>query len=168
MAVQFSRSLRSLAMDSFRPSLIGLSLAILTMLALVAWFFLARVTLYEISQSAQINQDGRVKASFTPEAMNRLRPGQAAVFRPHTSGDQRAVALPAVVYDLQRGKDDVEVLVQADAEQATQLTAGLSGQVEVEVEYVTPITLVMRASGKFLNRARLPVSPQQPAGNNQP
>jgi len=30
----------------------------------------------------------------------------------------------------------------------------------VEVEYITPAALVLRTSGKFLNRSQLPVSPQ--------
>ena len=38
----------------------------------------------------------------------------------------------------------------------------LSGQVEVEVEYVTPAELVLRTSGKYLNRSQVPVSPQTP------
>jgi hypothetical protein len=36
----------------------------------------------------------------------------------------------------------------------------LTGQAQVEVEYVTPATLVRRASGNFLNNSQFPVSPQ--------
>jgi hypothetical protein len=36
----------------------------------------------------------------------------------------------------------------------------LKGQVDVEVEYVTPAEMVFRTSGKYLNQSQIPISPQ--------
>ena len=50
MSTPFTRSLRSLRMDRFRLSLVGLVTSILLLAAWMVWFFLARISLYEISQ----------------------------------------------------------------------------------------------------------------------
>jgi hypothetical protein len=42
----------------------------------------------------------------------------------------------------------------------------LKGQLEVEVEYVTPAQLVMRASGRFLSQNQTQISPQKPGGGD--
>ena len=44
--------MRSLRLDSFRATRIGLVFAIIIMLALIVWFFMARVTLYEVSSTS--------------------------------------------------------------------------------------------------------------------
>ena len=94
MTVPFSRSLRSLGIDSFRASLIGMILAVLIVFALIAWFFLAKVTLYEYSSSITFNEDGRIYAEFSSEAMPRLRPGESAILRITLPGENRQVSLP--------------------------------------------------------------------------
>jgi hypothetical protein len=162
VSIQFSRSMRSLRLDSFRATRIGLAFAIFIMLALIVWFFVAKVTLYEVSTSLEVNADGKLMATFPKEARPRLRPGMPAILRLTQGTDQPTLTLPAVVFDLPRDGEQVEILVISNALPLDSQQGELTGQVDVEVEYITPAELVLRTSGKFLNRSQVPVSPQTP------
>jgi hypothetical protein len=157
MSIPFSRSTRSLTLDSFRPALIGLALAILTLLALLTWFFLARVTLYQTSASANLKPDGQIIAAFPAETFSQLKPGQAAILRLGQAGDQRQVSIPAVVFDTQGGNEQVVLIVTDVSALPGTLTEETPGRVDVEVEYITPAELLLRASGKFLTRGHAPI-----------
>ena len=76
--------------------------------------------------------------------------------------DQPTLTLPAVVFDLLNEGEQVEILVISDGLPPDVKQGKLTGQVDVEVEYITPAELVLRTSGKFLNRSQVPVSPQTP------
>lgn len=162
MSIQFSRSVRALRLDSFRATRIGLVIAVLIMLALILWFFLAKVTLYESSTTLETKPDGMILATFPGEARPRLRPGMPAILRMSQGADQPSVTLPAVVWNLPTEGEQVEILLLSGGETLSQQQGKLSGQVDVEVEYITPVALVLRTSGKFLNQSQLPVSPQNP------
>jgi hypothetical protein len=162
VSIQFSRSMRSLRLDSFRATRIGLVFAIIIMLALIVWFFMAKVTLYEVGSSMEWNVDGKLMVTFPKEALSRLRPGMPAILRLPQSTDQPAMTIPAVVFDLPREGEQVEILVLSGAQPLDTQQGKLTGQVEVEVEYVTPAELVLRSSGKFLDRSQVPISPQNP------
>ena len=54
MATSFSRSLRSLEADRFTGSLIGMGVGLVLLAAWLAWFFFARVALYEVSDVARL------------------------------------------------------------------------------------------------------------------
>ena len=162
MSIQFSRSMRSLRLDSYRSTRIGLVLAIIIMLALIVWFFMAKVTLYEVSSSLEWNADEKLMATFPKEARARLRPGMPAILRLPQSPDQPAMTIPAVVFDLSREGEQVEILVLSNELPLDAQQGKLTGQLEVEVEYVTPAELVLRTSGKYLNRSQVPISPQTP------
>ena len=162
MSAQFSRSLRSLSLDSFRATRIALFLGILNMAALLAWFFIAQVTLYESTPEVQATERGRVVARFRPEGFDRIRQGQAAVLRLSAGGNEPTVSAPAVVVRRDSQSGLVELLVFADEELLAELGKELKGSIEVEVEHVTPAALVMRASGRLLNNNQIPLSPQNP------
>ncbi|MBN1149423.1 MAG: hypothetical protein JXA78_19330 [Anaerolineales bacterium] len=160
MSLQFSRSLRSLRADSFQAARIGMLLAIVNLLVLIAWFFLAKVTLYEISSSLSFAKNGRVIAEFPKQAIARIRSGQSAVLRLETGADQPSLTLPALVYGVERNGTQVELLIMAPDLPPEALAEGLSGQVQVEVEHITPAELVLRASGTYLGGSQIPISPQ--------
>jgi hypothetical protein len=167
MSLQFSRSLRALRVDSFRPSRIGLFLGIILMGGLIIWFFTAKVTLYENSDSLQLSEDGRLMATFTPEGMKRIRKGQSAMLHIDAAGEQPAESLSAMVFDTQRDSNVAEILV-TDAQLPDGLQTGsVDGRVEVEVEYTTPAQLLLRVSGKYFGNNNIPVSPQPTGQSNQ-
>lgn len=152
--------MRSLKVDSYRASLVGILLASAIMLALVVWFFSARITLFESSNSVSMTEDGHLMVRFPAESMTRLRQGQPAVLRVTAGSDQTVTPLPAMVFTIQPGSNDVEIILTTNEIPENLLAQGFKGQVQVEAEYVTPAVLVMRAMGKYLNRQQVPVTPQ--------
>jgi hypothetical protein len=166
VSIQFSRSMRSLQVDSYRASLVGILLASAIMVALVIWFFSAKITLFESSNSVSLTEDNRLIAQFPAESLARIRQGQPAFLKVTVGSDQAVVTLPAMVFTTQPGSSDVEIIVTTNEVPENLLSEGFKGQVQVEAEYVTPATLVMRAIGKYLNRPQIPVTPRQ--NQNQP
>jgi hypothetical protein len=130
------------------------------MIALLAWFFLAKVTLYENSTSISFSEQGRLLAVFTPESINRIQPGQSAILRISSGVDQPTVSIPALVYGVDTKDNNVELLVMSPDFPQENFQEKLSGQVEVEVEYITPAKLVLRTSGKVMGKNEVPFSPQ--------
>jgi hypothetical protein len=153
--------MRSLKVDSYRASLVGILLASTIMLALVVWFFSARITLFEVSNAVSMTEEGRLMARFPAESMARLHQGQSAVLRVNVGSDQSVVPLPAMVFTIEPGSNDVEITLTTNEIPENLLAPGFKGQVQVEAEYVTPAVLVMRAMGKYLNRQQIPVTPQE-------
>ena len=162
MSLQFSRSLRSLKHDSFRASRIALILAILNMSVLLGWFFLGTITLYEVSSELTFKDNGSFEAQFTKEGIPRLFPGQSAVLRIDAGPDQPLVTAPALLIDVEDNTGKAQFLIMTDEVPASALRGDLSStaEIEVEVEYISPAALVLRASGKYLGGSQIPVSPQ--------
>jgi hypothetical protein len=160
MSLQFSRSMRVLRLDSFRAARVGLVLAAVNMALLIAWFFLARVTLYEVSTGLKPSAEGRLTATFPQESMSRLRTGQSAWLRLDAGAEAQPVRYPALVYDMPAQSNQVEIVVLAPDFPTDLPAERLKGQVEVEVEYVTPAALLLRTSNRALNRNQVPISTQ--------
>jgi hypothetical protein len=151
-------------MDGFRPSIIGLVLGIIVVFSLLVWFFLAQVTLYRSSETATLSPEGMISAEFPSETIAQIQPGQSGVWRMETGQDQRPVAIPVIVYEIHPGGNQVTFYATDTTALPDPIPEGLKGRVDVEVEYVTPADLVLRASGKFLEGSRIPTSPQVQQG----
>ena len=160
MSLPFSRSIRSLDIDSYRASRIGMILAIVIMILLFAWFFFVKVTLYEVSSDLTFTEDGYVLAYFPKEALSRIQSGQPVILRLYSDPDQAALTLPGLVISTEKDGEQVQILMISEEAFSLPPPEDLTGQAQVEVEYVTPATLVRRASGSFLNNSQFPVSPQ--------
>jgi multidrug resistance efflux pump len=93
----------------------------------------------------------KIVADFlAPAAIGRIFPGQAARLRlSHwTEGTSLAATIARVSSPTADGHVQVELELQPNHAERIALQHGLSGTVEVEVEQVTPATLVLRASGR--------------------
>ena len=124
----------------------------------LAWFFLARVTLYEQAPTASIRADGVVLADFSAEAAGHIQVGQPAqVTVAQTGGGE--VAVPTVVMDMTTRRDSdgvrVELYALGDTFPENPLHDGQQGRVKVEVERVSPAALVLQAAGQFWQSDRL-------------
>ena len=167
MSLQFSRSVRSLEVDSFRTAKIAMLLAVIIAVALLVWFVFARVTVYEISNDVQYVGDGHIVAQFSTEPRKRIQPGMPAVLRISTLDDGKTVTLPALVVGVDRETDLVEFVIVTDDSTLNVLDPDIIGQVEVEVEHITPAALVRRSSGAYLGNTEFPVSPQSLENESQ-
>lgn len=166
LSLQFSRSIRVLRLDTFRAARLGLALGALLMLALIVWFFLARVALYEVSTSIQsstvkLGSETQMTATFSDEAIGRIRSGQSAWLRLESGADGQPMRLPALIYDVPPEGSKVVFVVLAPDTPGDLNAERLKGRLEVQVESVTPAQLVLRSSGRMLNNnGQSPVSTQ--------
>jgi hypothetical protein len=149
MAAPFSRSLRSLQQDNSGLSLTGLIITLVLLFAWGAWFFLARITVYESSREFQVQRDGSLQVTFAPSALVQIQAGQKARLRLANGRAYAAIVLDSP--DLEHGSTQVPVFVYA----ADNLQPGRSGEVQVEVEHISPADLVLRSAGQLSTSARL-------------
>lgn len=168
MSNSFPRSMRSLAADGSGRSVAALLLGLLFLCAWSAWFLLARVTLYEVTSAARLEavgasrsgvelQDGRafaIVAYFPIEALGRIRPGQPARLRLHAFPWPQYGSHPLTVGRVEsephNGRFRVRLALAPPFNTRVPLQRGLPGTVEVEVERLSPATLVLRMAGRMV------------------
>jgi hypothetical protein len=149
MSISFSRSMRSLQSDSFRPSLATLIVASILIVAWFAWLVFARVTLYESSSDWQIQRDGSLIVRYSQETVARVRPGQTAIVEIQSDPNQPPQQMKAIVADTpsrtqnRLESDTVKVTLLGD-----KLPKDATGQVKIAVESVSPLTLITRAGSQ--------------------
>ncbi len=104
--------------------------------------------------------DLRVVAAFPLASVGRLREGQPAQVRleafPWTEYGTLPAAVQSVATEPQHGRVRVELRVLAGAPAALPVEHGLAGTAVVEVERVSPATLVLRAAGQLRRTAVRP------------
>jgi hypothetical protein len=154
MSSPFSRTMRSLYADSFRPALIGLIIAIILLLVWGSWFFFAQLTFYENSQSAYLSDGEIILAEFPAKAFNRLQTGQSARLYIDGVMGKQVGQIRAIVTDViqpsqteQIGK--VRLFAFPDSDSPVRFHEKLTGKVQIAVEQISPAQLVMRVSGLF-------------------
>ena len=164
MPTLFASTLRSLNADRFHASLIGLGVALVLLIAWGSWFFLARITVYEVSASAVVTRDGFVIADFPAAKLERIRRGQAAWLYPVRDGAKQPGSVPAVVIDVIRSPSAeparVKLFPVLDRDLSEILPKGQEVWLEIEVESVSPARLVLRTSGLLVETPEVALSPQ--------
>ena len=175
MAIPFSRSLRSIQMDSMRLSLSGLIITILLLSAWLGWFFLASISINEISKDVTVDVKGEIRAKFPKAAVERIESGQNASIRiemKNPASAQNGVAsMPLTItfagivmkkpflmadengnVELASIDDRFYSLIQNGSPQT------FKTEVEVEVERVTPFVLLQRASRQYFTSSQVDTS----------
>lgn len=152
MSLSFPRSLRAFHNDSFRPSLVTLSIATVLLVAWGVWFFGAQVTLYETSREFQIAENRTLLVTFPPESLTRIRASQQALVRLEVGAGEPPVSYSALVMNTpETNAPDQRVEVYVLAPEP--LRPGLTGVVQVEVDYASPAALIMRPVGQLAGTA---------------
>lgn len=101
----------------------------------------------------------RIVAEYTPPAaLGRIQPGQPARLRLHgfpwtQYGSIRGTVVD-VASEIRDGHVRVELKVDSDPTSPIPLQHGLPGSVEVEVERISPATLVLRTAGRWVASPR--------------
>jgi hypothetical protein len=144
MSTTFSRSMRSLERDGFRFTLAVLLIAALLLVAWGVWFFLATVPLYTVTHTFDLEVNGgstTIIAELDPDDSADVRPQQKAWLRLKDTP-----ALPATVTRV----DGAHIELIVDEKTSPNLTPqeNLTGRVEIELERVTPSTLLLRSIGR--------------------
>lgn len=90
----------------------------------------------------------KIVAEFPPSALGRVRAGQGARMRlasfPWTQYGSLGATVTRIAGEARDGKIRVELAVRPDSPSAIPLQHGLPGVVEIEVEQVSPATLLLR------------------------
>lgn len=128
--------------------------------ALVLWFFLARVTIYENSEAIQFTEEGRLLVTFPKETIGQIRAGQGALLRMQSGPDQSVMTIPAVVFSTDKQSGQEGILLLGDDIPDDLSPGELKGLVSVEAAYVTPVSLLLQATGYRTVAREVPVSPQ--------
>lgn len=152
MSIPFSQTLRSLETDTARTRLLGLIVIALFLGGWLAWGFLSRVTLYEVTPQASLIGASTVMAQFSPAVQGRIQPGQMARLRLDSYPWLQYGTVSAVVTTVPRTPRDgwLEIKLSIPEEPTGPITLdyGMTGVIEVAVEQVSPAELLLRAAGR--------------------
>jgi membrane fusion protein (multidrug efflux system) len=101
----------------------------------------------------------QIVARYLPaDAVGRIAPGQPGRLRldgfPWTQYGSVAATVTAVAGEAREGRLRVELAVDPGGSARVPLEHGMSGQLEIEVERVSPFTLILRAAGKAFDPRR--------------
>ncbi|MCB0164921.1 MAG: hypothetical protein KDI79_11885 [Anaerolineae bacterium] len=172
MANSFARSTRSLQNSNFYRSLVSLVVVVLLLVVWLAWFFFAQVTLYEISEPGQIALSEVVEFDFPSQAQGRLQRGQMAFLKLDGHIGTEVGPIPAMVLEVDNrpevGQVHTTMLVLWPLVPDVPNQDKLTGQVEVEVEHLSPARLVMRAINDGLRMPTIKFTPQQRLSSIKP
>ena len=138
--IAFSKTLRALDADSFRLSNLALFIGIALLAAWGWWLIAAAVPQYEISTDVRI-QPNRFIATFQPRALERVRPGQPATLT--LDGATIPAKVIAIGADATSGQARAILLPETESP----VPRASHAEVAIEVERVSPATLVLRAAG---------------------
>ena len=156
MSIPFSQTMRSLETDTARTRVIWLTVIALLLGVWLAWGFLSRVTLYEVTNQASLTGASTVVAQFSPAVQGRIQPGQTARLRLDSYPWLQYGSVTAVVTTVPRTPRDgwLEVRLNIPHDPAPPITLdfGMTGVVEVAVEHVSPAELLLRAAGRGISR----------------
>jgi hypothetical protein len=158
MSTTFARSSRMLAADRYGRINWALLVAAGFVIAWLAWFFLARVSLYEVSRQAQLQDSSQIVAYFPPAALTHIRPGQPAQLRLDdflwTEYGTVAATVVRVDDEISNGQVEVALTIPAGTATTIPLQRGLAGQVEVETGQIAPVDLFLNRVESWLATAR--------------
>jgi hypothetical protein len=163
MSIPFSQSMQSLHADHGRTSLWGIGLAISLLLLWGVWFFTPSLTVHTTGSLIGRTRSGDVLATFGPQASSQLRPGQAALIYPaNTTSD--VTTLPATILEVELGDPGEAAKVRLYPESIVDVDIlfanGVSGEVTVETETISPAVLLLRATGQLVETPPVALSPQ--------
>ena len=95
----------------------------------------------------------RIVAWFSPGAFGRIQPGQQARMRlegfPWIQYGSVTATVTHIASEVRDGEMRVELNLDTTENSLIPFQHGLSGSVEVAVEYITPVTLLLRTVGQL-------------------
>jgi hypothetical protein len=127
--------------------MVSLVLLLCVLGAWLAWFFFASVPVYATSHEFQLTRGGNLLVTFPPETLARLLPGQKATLTlPPPNGPTYQAE---VLNRPDQGQRAVEIYLFAPADAFAPQTPP-SGVVKVEMETVSPATLLLRSAHTWM------------------
>ena len=144
MAIPFSRTVRSMNHDRFRPGLVVIIFLGLILLAWMIWLFTGNLPIFASSQDLKVGENGNLQVQFPAESFSGLTTGQTGTFissiQTSPSSAPLEVQIMAVPFSSREG---VEVYVFA----TEKIPSNVTGTVKILVGEITPAMLVWSSIG---------------------
>ncbi|MEZ4868982.1 MAG: hypothetical protein R3C14_47110 [Caldilineaceae bacterium] len=149
MTTSFARTTHALQAADLRKAGTALVLVSLLIMGWLGWFLLARITIFAISTPVPVAVTEMITAPFIGQAPGQIKWGQTASLKLDGATGETTGPIPAlvteVVEDTERGVTQVTAFVFWDAVAEPPAGASLTGRLEIETEYVSPATLLVRS-----------------------
>lgn len=150
MSTSFSRSIRTLQTETSGGSVGLLLLAAFLLAAWLVWSVLTPVPMYAVAETVELTGDTEAVAYFPPNDLLRVRSGQSGLLRldDFPWGEFGTVTAFVVEVDevLQDGRFPVKLRLEPPNGSPIPLQSGLIGSIEIEVEKLSPITILLRTT----------------------
>ncbi len=130
---------------------------ILVVIALIVWFFFARVTIYVRSSAIRLTDNGRLLVTFPKETIGQIKRGQAAMLRLRSDSNRTTVGIPAIVFSIDTQNNQAENVLLGKNIPPELSPGDLQGDVSIEVAHVTPASLVIQAIGNGTTQPEVPI-----------
>ena len=164
MGTSFPRTTHSLQATNFRRAIFNLSLITLLLGIWFAWFFFSKVTLFEISEPVEITNDHILVVNYPLKSPDHFKRGQTALLKLAGALGSEIGPIPALVTnvesDLVVGQIQVESLVFWELAPPVPSGGTVIGQLEIEVEHVSPAILVVSTINDGLETFSARFTPQ--------
>lgn len=144
MAIAFPRSLRALNNDRFRPSRTALIIATILLLVWMGWFFFGQIPLTETSTELSLEREGILSATFPGAAIDKMQVEQPASVRVDEQGKSSRM-LNGRVYRVEPAHGQATSTVSIYFDAPPTLPAKIQGQVQVQVDTISPAALILQA-----------------------
>jgi len=116
-----------------------------------AWFFAAGVPVRQSSESAQVTGPQQVAATFPSDSALGITRGQIVDFHPVGNIGALNGPIPGIVSRVSEDPSGeltlVEIALRLESSLPAPLQEGLRGRVDIELEQVSPATLILRSAG---------------------
>ncbi|MGB1288542.1 MAG: hypothetical protein ACPG7F_18550 [Aggregatilineales bacterium] len=148
MATPFSRTMRSLQADNFRPSLIFLAMALMLIMAWLGWFTLSQINIYETSDNIYAVQGGNLAATFSNDIVTKVQPGQSATFELQVDNAGQIYTVEATVFEIHQSTGEIVFFPYTSLDYLFRNPQSISGSVSLAAETLSPAALLLQSSGK--------------------
>lgn len=164
----FAQTTRSLDADTGTVTLIGVAVFGLLLALILLWAFAARFMVYATSEPTKILLGETIVAHFPTEEGERLQVGQPALIYLDESTVSGVQTLQGQVFDVMATANGVEAEVVPDIEWIDDNDPAIldlfytpvSGHVDVQVEAISPATLLLRTTGLLADTPPLISTPR--------
>ena len=154
MTAQFSRTMRSLEADGRPMALAPFAVIVLLLGVWAYWFWGARLPVYETTRSISVDRNGTVVATVPAVPAGRIRTGQAATLRLDGATGADAEPLKAMVSDVDTLPGGAGERAELFIKSAAELKPGATGEVQIQVDQISPATIALRAISQQLSNSQ--------------
>lgn len=155
MSTSFTRSIRTLHETNQRAPIWRTAIASALFLAWLGWLLFAQIPVYETADTLQLLSPQRATALLPPDGLVHVQPGQPARIRLDDFAWIEYGLLHATVTSvdsqIRNGRIQIELTLNDAAN--IPLQRGLTGQVEIETDKLSPAALLIRAAGQIISGA---------------